>query len=294
MMIVYGLRHCVACGGRDGRPLYRDLVRCTRCGLVYYPRHLSGREAEDPYAESYFKEEEYLDYFGDRSTHEVNFRRRVRQLGKWLPAGSRVFEIGSNYGFFLNVARDLWQVRGCDVAPDPCRFAAADLGLNVQCADFLRLDLAVGEVDTFCLWDIIERIDKLEEYVDRMSRLTNPGGLIALTTFDIDSWLARRQGSHWRLINPIHLWYFSAPTIRRMFNRFGFDVVSSQHIGKWRSFGRTLQNLSSGGKTTSWPLRLCRGLGLNRLRFWMNTCELLFVIARRRSAGANVLRSTAA
>jgi SAM-dependent methyltransferase len=279
-------RSCAACGGYDATPLYRDLVRCDTCGMVYYPRRLSRDEVCRLYAEGYFKGEEYFDYLADRAVHLANFRARQRQLARWLPHGKRVFEIGCSYGLFLHTARDRWRVAGCDVAVEPSRYAHEALGLDVHCAEFSELPLAPGEVDAFCLWDTIEHLNDPARELARMAEVLQPGGLLALTTGDIGSRLARRQGPRWRQIHPpTHVWYFSPETMRRTLERFGFEVVEFRHVGMWRSVGQIVYSLTSLGRThPSWVHHFSVRSGLGRLRVWLNTFDLMFVVARRTAA----------
>ncbi|HEV3021029.1 MAG TPA: class I SAM-dependent methyltransferase, partial [Pirellulales bacterium] len=257
---------------------------CTSCGLVYYPRRLAPGEAERLYSSEYFQGAEYFDYWNDRAIHEANFRRRVRQLARWLPEGSHVFEIGCSYGLFLHLARQRWTVRGCDIAAEPCRTAREGFGLDVRCADFFDVPLARGEIDAFCLWDTIEHLDAPDEYLARMAELLLPGGIVALTTGDIGSWLARRQGPRWRQIHPpTHLWYFSLATMRSTLARYGFEFVWSRHVGMARSLGQIVYSLTSLGKSApSLPHRLCVRTGLARIPIWLNTYDLMMVVARRK------------
>jgi SAM-dependent methyltransferase len=279
-------RTCVACGGHDATPLYRDLVRCDTCGMVYYPRRLAREEVARLYAEGYFKGEEYFDYLADRAAHEANFRARVRQLARWLPDGRRVFEVGCSYGLFLHTARDRWRVAGCDVAAEPIRHAREALGLDVSYGEFGAVPLRRGQVNAFCMWDTIEHLNDPAQELARMAELLEPGGLVALTTGDIGSRLARRQGPRWRQIHPpTHVWYFSRETMRRTLGRFGFEVVELRHVGMWRSVGQIVYSLTSLGRAEPSRLhRFCMGSGLGRLRVWLNTFDLMFVVARRTAA----------
>jgi SAM-dependent methyltransferase len=276
-------RSCVACGGHDATSLYRDLVRCDACGMIYYPRCLSPDEVTRLYAEDYFKGQEYFDYLADRAVHEANFRARVQQLARWLPPGKRVFEIGCSYGLFLHVARDRWQVAGCDVAAEPCRHARDVLGLDVRAGDFTELPLRRGEVDAFCLWDTIEHLNDPARDLAWMAELLEPGGLLALTTGDIGSRLARWRGPRWRQLHPpTHVWYYSRETMRLMLERFGFEVVEFRHIGLARSVGQVVYSLTSlGREKPSWLHTLCMKSRLGRLWVWLNTLDLMFVVARR-------------
>jgi SAM-dependent methyltransferase len=281
-------RQCVACGAADARPLFRGLVRCTTCGMVYFPQRCSRTEIEQLYSEDYFHGAEYFDYLADRAAHEANFRARLRVLKRWVPGGKRVFEIGCAYGFFLNLARNFWQVRGCDIAGLPCQHARDRLGLDVVRADFTEVDLGAGAVDAFCLWDAIEHLEDPGDYLARMATALPIGGIVALTTGDIDSWLARLQGPRWRQIHPpTHIWYFSPATLRRTLERFGFEVLWSRHVGMWRSLGQITHSLTSLGRTEPSRLhRFCMRTGLGSRSLWLNTFDLLMVVARRLPASA--------
>jgi SAM-dependent methyltransferase len=289
-------RKCAGCGQSDAAPVFRDLVACATCGLVYYPRVLESGEAEQLYSTEYFQGAEYFNYWTDRPIHEANFSRRVRQLAPWLPKGSRVFEIGCSYGLFLHLAQQSWSVQGCDIAEEPCRLAREQFGLDVRRADFLDVPLVRGEVDAFCLWDTIEHLDAPDQYLARIADLLPAGGIVALTTGDIGSWLARRQGSRWRQIHPpTHLWYFSLATLRRTLARFGFEIVWSRHVGMARSLGQIVYSLTSLNKTgPSFLHRVCVGTGLARMPIWLNTFDLMMVVARRKASAAQSTRAEAA
>jgi SAM-dependent methyltransferase len=252
--------------------------------MIYYPRRLSPSEVRGLYSTEYFDGTEYFNYLADRAVHEANFKIRLRQLGRWIPDGSRVFEIGCSYGFFLHVARDRWNVRGCDISEEPCRYAKDTLGLDVTCGDFLSVPLERAEIDAFCLWDTIEHLEDAEAYLARVADLLAPGGVLAMTTGDVGSLLARWQGPRWRQIHPpTHILYFSRAAMRSTLGRFGFDVVSLRHVSMSRSLGQIaygLAGLSAAG--FSWLSRVWSWSRLDRLRIRTNTFDLMMAVARRR------------
>ena len=283
MQAVQSEVRCIACGGERMRTLYRDLVSCVSCGLVFFPWKVTREDAAELYDDTYFQGAEYLDYLSDRPVHEANFRRRIRQLKPWVPRGGRLFEVGCSFGLFLNLAREYWTVSGCDIAAGPCQYARDDLGLDVCCADFLDLPLEKGDIDAICLWDTIEHLGTPDLYLERMAERLLPGGIVALTTGDIGSILARWQGPRWRQIHPpTHLWYFSVDTMRRTLRRYGFEVVRLRHVGIGRSVGQIVYSLTSLGREAASPIyKFCVRSGLARLRLWMNTMDLMMVVARR-------------
>ena len=276
-------RRCAVCLAHDQRPTFRGLVQCARCGVIFYPHGLAPHEAEALYSEDYFSGQEYLDYLSDRTVHRMNFRARARGLRRFLPRGSTLFEIGCAYGLFLEVAHRDWTVSGCDISHDACRYGRDVLGLDVQQGDFLDLDLEPGAVDAFVLWDTIEHLDDPAACLERAYELLPPGGILALTTGDIGSALARRQGPRWRQIHPpTHLWYFSQATISQMLSRIGFEIERVRSPGLWRSLGQIVYSLASLGKPGPSALyRFCTRVGLARVPVWMQTFDLMFVVARK-------------
>ncbi len=289
-------RCCVACGRDDAKPLFRDLVACANCGLVYFPWRLTPREVARLYGENYFKGAEYFDYPVDRAVHEANFRNYLRRLGRWLPAGGRLFEIGCAYGYFLRLAGRRWRVSGCDIAAEPCRHARDVLGQEVYCGDFEEVPLKPGRVDLFCLWDTIEHLEDPGRYLRRIAELLHPGGVLALSTGDLGSRLARWQGPRWRQIHPpTHLWYFTPATMRRTLERFGFEAAWTGHPGLWRSVGQIVYSLTSLNRPRPSALhRLCMKLGLGRLGIYLNTFDHMMVVARRTAARPAVIERAAA
>jgi len=282
-------RRCVACGGAESTTLFRQLVRCATCGMVYFPKRCSREELEQLYSQDYFHGTEYFDYLADRAAHRANFKTRMRVLRRWLPRGKKLFEVGCAYGLFLDVARESWRVRGCDIAEQPCGYARDKLGLHVDCADFGSLPLRPGDVDAFCLWDAIEHLEDPAHYLARMAEILPQDGILALTTGDIGSLLARIQGPRWRQIHPpTHLWYFSQATLQLALERFGFEQVWSRHVGTWRGLGQITYSLTSLGKSEPSRLhKLCMASGLDSRAVWLNTFDLLMVIARRRAGSVS-------
>ena len=56
--------------------------------------------------------------------------------------------------------------------------------------------------------------------------MTKQGSVVALTTGDVGSTVAKISGKYWHLYNiPQHLSYFDKNTITRIFNESGFEVV---------------------------------------------------------------------
>jgi SAM-dependent methyltransferase len=237
--------HCVACGSSGPfLPTLETLLRCPQCNLVFADAHLTDVQVQHLYGRDYFGGDEYADYLGDKKAIQRSLRQKVAYMAQTAPHIRRVFEIGAAYGFFLDLAREGWEVAGIDIAEEPTAYARNILGVDVRQGDFLTAAIPPGYYDAFCMWDTIEHLARPGAYIERVAELIAPGGYIFLSTGDIESAVARRQGRGWRLIHPpTHLFYFSRATLSRMLERYRFRVRSIVTMGLHRSLRQTVYSL---------------------------------------------------
>lgn len=270
---------CLLCG-QAAQPLYPEkrIVRCGACGFIFADM---GVDAVAHYDESYFQGAVYPDYERDRPSLQKNFERRLRTLRQLLPRGRKIFEIGSAYGYFLELAQKEYEASGIEISAAATKFARERVRVDVVAGDFLQQpDPTAGDVGLVCMWDVIEHLERPDLFIEKARRWLAPDGLIAVTTGDIATWLPRRQGARWRMISPpTHLQYFSAATLARLFEKFGFEVVHTSHPGLYRGYRTTVEELFHAP-----ALRrvLTLGGGLDFL-FYVNTFDIVFMVARKKS-----------
>ncbi|HWI18675.1 MAG TPA: class I SAM-dependent methyltransferase [Vicinamibacterales bacterium] len=275
---------CDVCGA-DGVPKgYAGLLKCPACTHVWADLSLGADELTRLYQRQYFFGEEYGDYLRDRRILEKNFAARLATLRRFMTAAHRhLFEVGAAYGFFLNLARPLFQsVRGIDVSEDAVNHARTELHLDVTCGDLLNAELD-GPVDVACMWDTIEHLETPRRYVERLAAKMKPGALIAVTTGDISSLNARMQKARWRLIHPpTHVHYFSRRSLETLLDRAGFRVVHVEHCGFHRSVSGMLHNLVS----LRWGSRridaFLQRITPARLDVYANLYDIMYIVAERR------------
>ena len=242
-------------------------------------------ELREIYRKEYFFGGEYSDYIADREVLQENFRLRLRSLRPFLLPGRhrRLLEVGSAYGFFLAVAHAEFEfVQGIDISEDGVRYARESLGLNVIQKDLLRHDFGEEKFDVVCFWDTIEHLTAPHLYIEKAASLVESGGLITITTGDIDSLNARFKGARWRLIHPpTHMHYFTNRSLERLLANYGFETVYSRYCGFYRSVDNVLYNLFVLRHSMPWLYDTVRRSGLGRLRFYSNVFDIRNVIARR-------------
>lgn len=234
------------------------------------------------YNNSYFQGAEHFDYLTAKSALQKTFAARIRHLQKFKPEG-RLFEIGAAYGFFLELASRHWQVRGIDIAQDAVTFAREQLSLDVASGDFLHLEGEDEVYDIICMWDTIEHLENPIAYIEKASRWLKPGGILALTTGDIDSLVARARKQHWRLIHPpTHLFYFSENTLKQALERFDLHVIHCSHVG----YHRGLKAMAHGlfevpDQNRRWLNRILALGGSKDVSIYLNLFDILYVVAQK-------------
>ncbi len=274
--------HCLVCGQAAFSPHFDVLLRCAGCGFVTARRD----QPIDPrrlYEGDYFTGEEYLDYRADEAFFQRNFRPRLEEIQRRIPSG-RLLEIGAAYGFFLDLARPYFDVIGYEVNAQAVAHARDVLQLNVRSEDFLAAsDPPAHSVDVTVMWDVIEHLERPDLFLEKIARLSRPGGLLYVTTGDIGSRLARWRGRRWRMIHPpTHLHYFDRATITRLLDRCGFDVLDIRSIGVARSLRQILYSvlvirLGMGGLYRAASSVVPAAAG-----FTLNTGDIMQVTAGRR------------
>ena len=279
---------CIVCDAAVWEPLHRVLVRCARCGFVRAAEVPLADEAALLYGSDYFTGGEYGDYLGDEPAHSANFRRRFERITAIAGRIESLYEIGCAYGLWLRTAAAHGvRVAGIDVSPEPVRYAAQTLHLDAKVGRFEDAPIALGAFQSFCMWDTIEHLPHPETQVARIASVLPAGGWFFLTTGDIGSALAVRQGAHWRMIHPpTHLQYFSQATISRFLARYGLRVTHVESTAMCRSLQGTLAGLKRFG---SGPLQALATLGsailpralTRRLRFTVDLGDIMLVCARR-------------
>jgi 2-polyprenyl-3-methyl-5-hydroxy-6-metoxy-1,4-benzoquinol methylase len=237
-------RKCIICG-RVGLDSHLEiLLRCAACGFVTANLEQSP-DATKLYGDEYFCGHEYLDYCADKAFFQKNFSARLKDVLRHS-SGGRLLEIGAAYGFFLDLAKQHFQVVGYEVNPRAARHARETFGVDVRSEDFListPTDIG-GPVDVTVMWDVVEHLERPDQYLAHVAQLSRPGATLYITTGDIDSRLARWRGRKWRMIHPpTHLHYFSRATLTRLLAHHGFRVKNVKAVPYARSVRQILYSV---------------------------------------------------
>jgi dolichol-phosphate mannosyltransferase len=204
----------------EGHGDFTNIVQCLDCGMIYENPRESETAIENQYAQV-----EDPTYERETGGRVRTFTRLLERIEGFTKPG-RLVDVGCYLGVFLEIARQRgWQTKGIEPSAWAASKAAAK-GLDVTNAPFRKAGLEPGSFDTVTLWDVIEHLHDPLGVLRAAHRILRPGGMLALSTMDAQSFYARLMGRHWPWYMRMHFYYFSRDSMARMLQAAGFKVLA--------------------------------------------------------------------
>lgn len=217
----------------------RSYRKCPRCKTVYMVRSVPPPVV---YNKEYFFEEYRAQYgktyLEDFPALRALAKSRLDVIERLLPAKSRSsLDIGCAYGPFLaEAAARGFKPCGIDAAQAAVDWVRSELKLPAVVGLFPQVDLdnAFGrtQFDLASLWYVIEHSPDLGTFLEALSQIIAPGGLLAFSTpscagisarTSIRAFLEASPSDHWTILDP--------RTIRGLLARYGFVLEKIRVTG---------------------------------------------------------------
>ena len=266
------------------------VVRCSVCGLTFLRPRPVEEAALALYQDSgYYESDEtghgYDEYLEVRQNWVRTFERRLRRISRFKPTG-RVLDVGCGPGFFLEVAADWgYDAWGIDPSAYAVELARRRHGERISADVLETAEFEAASFDLLVAQDAFEHVYSPLRFLEAASRLLRPDGILAITTPDATSLLARVSGRRWVSFKiPEHVYYWSPATIRRALEP-AFETMEISSAGQYATAGFLLRRLLRLG--TRRPALLCELIDLfNRVSLYANNGSLTVIAAKRRSASS--------
>lgn len=163
-----------------------------------------------------------LDWLAESEEMYWFVREALRSLG--LAPTRNIVEVGSGLGYLtFALNRAGYSAQGFDLSVNAVEDARRRFGDYYSVADVTCLDSSFdGRADVVVLTEVIEHVPDPDELLRAVVRLLRPGGHALLTTPNKSSY---PHGSCWQTENPpVHLWWFSEGTLRRLALKHGLGI----------------------------------------------------------------------
>ncbi len=260
------LKECNLCGSnifygmyyidRFKRPF--QVVRCTDCGLVFMNPQFEESELKSFYDKDYYSgdadysyNDERKDFKGHEYVWKARIRRILKSLGYKNGNGLKLLDVGCSFGGFLKTAsRFGFETHGIDISEYAVDWAKENLSLDkLTCGKVFDAKYPDSFFDVVTMIEVIEHVDDPKTFLNEVSRILKPGGLLVLQTANMNGQQAKREAANYHYFLPGHLFYFSDKTISQFLidNNFGnykiFYGVDFGLLPKLLKSRRTFKNL---------------------------------------------------
>ncbi|WP_169793735.1 class I SAM-dependent methyltransferase [Novosphingobium fuchskuhlense] len=233
---------CNHCGTTGADHLFRakgyDLVRCTGCGLAYIANPPSAEDLKVLYSAG-------ADYHAAlcdpaSATFRTQDRIAVRHLAETRRGVQRgqLLDVGCSIGQFAARAKAAgFAATGLEMNAASADFARGHFGIEVAEGTIHDAPQEAGSLDVLTMFDVIEHVPDPLGDLCKAHDLLAPGGLIVLSTPNIDGLFPRaslplaKKLDYWPHPEPpYHLYQFSAKTLGAMLEKAGFAVCETRHF----------------------------------------------------------------
>lgn len=265
---------CVVCQQQSGRTLITKkwgyaIVRCDACShvsTVVPANDLALTQPEQFYDERYFEggmKDGYQSYEQQRITLVNHFSSFLNKHVLPLNSSGHLLDVGCAYGYCVEAAQRHFVASGIDVSRHAVDIARRR-GLDC-CVATLENYRPSTTFDVITMLDCIEHLPQPQHDARAARELLRPGGIVVVTTGDVESLYARFAGKHWRLMTPPqHLHFFSKRTLSRLLESVGFKPLVADR--DWKMVPLALagyQLCRRLGLPASWTGRLPGALPIN-------------------------------
>jgi len=286
---------CNLCGADDysvrfpkGYAQLHRIVVCNRCGLMYFNPQESvdcERFASDSYPKV-FDEVACGQYFKKQHVQLPDNMRALRAVNALAPKRGRLLEIGSYCGIFLDRIRASgWQVTGLEPDRGVADYSRAKYGLEIVDGVLPQLSLADQSFEAVVMLHVIEHMPDPAENLREIHRLLKLGGVLVVETPRFDSLMFKLLGRRERSLSNCngHIYFFTLPTLRQLFEKNGFEVVKVELVGRTLTLDRLFYNLGIMSRS-DWVKRclawLSRTLHLDGFSVYLNARDMQRIYAR--------------
>jgi SAM-dependent methyltransferase len=222
----------------------------------------------------------FYDYFKDESCRLATSRWRYWRLRRFFKADRPldIMKIGPSTGTFLHVAnRHGHAAIGCDVSERFVAFARQQYNVRIDHGRFEQLPYAPMSFDRILLFNVIENVPNIEEFLHAVHDRLRPGGYFILNHVEMRNNLIERiQGGGYFLYRPPICYLFRGDVLDRALRRFGLNPVFSCRDIRFMHIEKILTLLSMKA-----PLRLFRALRLHQIQFPIYAYPSRITIAQR-------------
>jgi SAM-dependent methyltransferase len=206
-------------------------LKCQECGLVFLSPRPEEKEIPQFYEQDYYGEGLQKFHSWLEAPRLFFAWNRMRRVKKFFPRPGKALDIGCGQGTFLQLLKEQgWECHGTELTTDSAS-RASRMGIPVSVGEIDEDRFPAHSFDLITLWHVLEHLPEPLKTLKTLTRLLKKGGILAISTPNIDSLQAEIGGGQWfHLDPPRHLYLFSPQTLELMMRPLGFGLLKVHHF----------------------------------------------------------------
>jgi len=206
-------------------------LKCQGCGLVFLSPRPEEKEILQVYEQDYYGEGLQKFHSWLEAPRLFFAWNRMRRVKKFFPRPGKALDIGCGQGTFLQLLKGQgWECHGTELTVDSAT-RASRLGISVSVGEIDENRFPPHSFDLISLWHVLEHLPNPLKTLKSSSRLLKKGGVLAISTPNIDSLQAEVGRDQWfHLDPPRHLYLYSPRTLEQMIGSLGFRLLKMHHF----------------------------------------------------------------
>jgi SAM-dependent methyltransferase len=264
------------------------LYNCSNCGLKFFDPQLAGGD------KFYSKLGEFEWYYLHPGKSEYDY------VQQFIKEGDKILDIGAGRGVLFSKIKVSVDYTGIELSTKAVELAK-ESGINVIHEDLLlHSSNNIGNYDIVCLFQVLEHLTELEDFVKSIHSTLKSKGLFVIAVPDNDGFISHTSNYTFNL-PPHHSILWTESSLRYLAKKFDFDIAEvhkeplqdvhrdiaykSYIVSKFQKFFFKKDLLIDHSSLHKLSLRI-----INRLFITNGFKQLLtFIAAKRRKNGQSII-----
>ena len=195
------------------------LFKCEECDLIFSALYNSPLEVN--YSE--VVDTVYVDQIKSKKKY---FQLVVSKIEEYLTKESNVLEIGSYYGVLGSLLKPrVKEYIGIELSKHGADFSKKNFNLKIYNDKFENYIKFKSSIDVIIMSHVIEHLGNPFQIIKLIEQKMNLKSTLIFSTYNMDSLIARILGYNYQWIMPMHLYYFSRKTLKKILQDNNLKIV---------------------------------------------------------------------
>ena len=195
------------------------LFKCEECDLIF--SELYNSPLESNYSE--VVDTVYIDQIKSKKKY---FQLVISKIEEYLTKESNVLEIGSYYGVLGSLLKPrVKEYNGIELSKHGADFSKKNFNLKIYNDKFENYIKFKSSIDVIIMSHVIEHLGNPFQIIKLIEQKMNLKSTLIFSTYNMDSFIARILGYNYQWIMPMHLYYFSRKTLKKILQDNNLKIV---------------------------------------------------------------------